>query len=444
MKGQGLKAAFKQHSMIVVFVLDTSVSMNQRAMGGLALLDCAKSAAEHFIKVCSGTALCRLPLAHVPQCRATVPPHAATRVLWQVRQRDPANRGDVYALVTCEEGSAAVKAFDRRAHLPGTAQPCLCRYRLHTQASRRRRHPWAGFLAALKGAAACDLTRLGLALKRSLDALHLQRLAAGTDAWGLGYQPAGMEPTLLLLLSDGTELTSLEGVAEARGPRPRPAQGASFRCRALSGCGQGVRASDSQKVQVRVGGDRVACRALCSAGAGAAAGAHAGLGAGGVAVPVGPAPVCGAAAHAGTGHCRRAGLLARIQRRRCRRRRGACRREHSRCIVRGAKADAGSGTVRGTHGAALSPRGCVLNVRGALVCNRLGAAQVMGGRCYAVGSLRALLACVEGLAQRLAPALVASFRALPCADAPQLAQLPDATVAARAPRVLPVATAGAD
>lgn len=38
--------------MIVVFVLDTSVSMNQRAMGGLALLDCAKSAAEHFIKVC--------------------------------------------------------------------------------------------------------------------------------------------------------------------------------------------------------------------------------------------------------------------------------------------------------------------------------------------------------------------------------------------------------
>ena len=59
-----------------------------------------------------------------------------------------------------------------------------------------------------------------------------------------------------------------------------------------------------------------------------------------------------------------------------------------------------------------------------------GAAQVMGGRCYAVGSLRALLACVEGLAQRLAPALVASFRALPCADAPQLAQLPDATIAA--------------
>ena len=80
------------------------------------------------------------------------------------------------------------------------------------------RHPWTGFLAALKGAAACDVTRLGAALKRALDALHLQRLAAGTDAWGLGYQPAGVEPTVLLLLTDGTELTSLEGVAEARGP----------------------------------------------------------------------------------------------------------------------------------------------------------------------------------------------------------------------------------
>lgn len=38
--------------MLVVWVLDTSASMNQRAHGGLTLLDCAKSAIEHFIKVC--------------------------------------------------------------------------------------------------------------------------------------------------------------------------------------------------------------------------------------------------------------------------------------------------------------------------------------------------------------------------------------------------------
>ncbi len=110
--------------MIVVFVLDTSVSMNQRATGGLTLLDCAKSAAEHFIKV---------PPAPPFQCaglRERARPDGSPRG-GQVRQRDPANRSDVYALVTCEDGPAAVKAFDRRARLPrrgprpagGTRQP---------------------------------------------------------------------------------------------------------------------------------------------------------------------------------------------------------------------------------------------------------------------------------------------------------------------------------
>jgi hypothetical protein len=37
--------------MLVVWVLDTSASMNQRCQGGLTLLDCAKSAIEHFLKV---------------------------------------------------------------------------------------------------------------------------------------------------------------------------------------------------------------------------------------------------------------------------------------------------------------------------------------------------------------------------------------------------------
>lgn len=97
------------------------------------------------------------------------------------------------------------------------------------------------------------------------------------------------------------------------------------------------------------------------------------------------------------------------------------------CEVRTARP--GSGTARIVGGAALHSMSSGPAMRAALQHMHEGA-QVMGGRCYAVGSLRALLACVEGLAQRLAPALVASFRALPCADAPQLAQLPDATVAA--------------
>jgi peptidoglycan/xylan/chitin deacetylase (PgdA/CDA1 family) len=35
----------------VVFVVDTSASMNQRIYNGLSLLDCAKAAIEHFLKV---------------------------------------------------------------------------------------------------------------------------------------------------------------------------------------------------------------------------------------------------------------------------------------------------------------------------------------------------------------------------------------------------------
>ena len=126
----------------------------------------------------------------------------------------------MYALVTCEDGQAAVKAFDRYVR-PSEREPVYPRSLQRTPCSSLPiphlfRHPWTAFLAALKGASALDLTRLGPALKRALNALHLQRLAAGTDAWGLGYQPAGLEPTALLLLTDATELTSLEGVAEAR------------------------------------------------------------------------------------------------------------------------------------------------------------------------------------------------------------------------------------
>jgi hypothetical protein len=39
-------------TMIVVFVVDTSVSMNQQtAAGNMSVLDCAKALIEHFLKV---------------------------------------------------------------------------------------------------------------------------------------------------------------------------------------------------------------------------------------------------------------------------------------------------------------------------------------------------------------------------------------------------------
>ena len=64
--------------MLITFIVDTSASMNQRTnYSGMSLLDCAKAAIEHFVKI---------------------------------RSRDPATqRGDRYFLVTCEEGLGAIK-----------------------------------------------------------------------------------------------------------------------------------------------------------------------------------------------------------------------------------------------------------------------------------------------------------------------------------------------
>ena len=61
--------------MLIVFVVDTSASMNQKS-GGLTLLDCAKTAIEHFVKI---------------------------------RSRDPQARQDRYFLVTTEEGLGAIR-----------------------------------------------------------------------------------------------------------------------------------------------------------------------------------------------------------------------------------------------------------------------------------------------------------------------------------------------
>lgn len=61
--------------MLLVFVVDTSASMNQKS-GGITILDCAKAAIEHFVKI---------------------------------RSRDPNSRNDRYFLVTTEEGLSAIK-----------------------------------------------------------------------------------------------------------------------------------------------------------------------------------------------------------------------------------------------------------------------------------------------------------------------------------------------
>lgn len=155
--------------MLVVFLLDTSASMNQRCNNGLSLLDCAKSAVEHFHKV---------------------------------RSRDASCRVDRYMLVTCDEGSDYIKVVDK--------------------------YPFTHFMRALKSVQARDMTNLGGALHRIFNFLHVQRLVLDIDRYGQGRNPCYNDLTTILLLTDGTELTSVDGVSNNLQPTGPTAVGSEL------------------------------------------------------------------------------------------------------------------------------------------------------------------------------------------------------------------------
>eukprot|EP00897_Mesotaenium_endlicherianum_P008359 jgi/Mesen1/7551/ME000392S06807 len=138
--------------MLVVFILDTSASMNQRISSGLTLLDCAKSAVEHFHKV---------------------------------RQRDASCRVD---------RSAATSAPCYFCHFCPFSPPPLHQVLKSVRADE-------------------DMSCAGGAMQRTFDFLHLQRLAADIDRFGQGRNPCSIDPTMVMLLTDGTELTSPAGVS---------------------------------------------------------------------------------------------------------------------------------------------------------------------------------------------------------------------------------------
>lgn len=149
---------FKSHPknmVIFVFVVDTSASMNQRTSVGTTLLDVAKNAVETFTKL---------------------------------RQRDQASRTDRYMLVTLEEPPGAIKAGWRENQ--------------------------ATFMNELKNLQATGLSTLGTSLKEAFDLLNLYRLHSGIDNYGMGRNPFYVEPALVVCITDGSKLSSQNGVHE--------------------------------------------------------------------------------------------------------------------------------------------------------------------------------------------------------------------------------------
>ncbi|XP_033097215.1 integrator complex subunit 6-like [Anneissia japonica] len=137
---------------VLVFLVDTSASMNQRTHLGTTMLDIAKGAVETFMKV---------------------------------RMRDQTSRGDRYMLVTCDE--------------PGTIK-----------AGWKDNH--ATFMNELKNLEANSLSNIGLALRKTFDLLNVNRLYTGIDNYGLGRNPFYLEPAMIIAITDGSSLTSTTGV----------------------------------------------------------------------------------------------------------------------------------------------------------------------------------------------------------------------------------------
>ncbi|XP_004587790.1 integrator complex subunit 6-like isoform X2 [Ochotona princeps] len=140
---------------ILLFLIDTSASMNQRTDLGTSYLDIAKGAVELFLKL---------------------------------RARDPASRGDRYMLVTYDEPPYCIKAGWKESH--------------------------ATFMNELKNLQASGLTTLGQALRSSFDLLNLNRLISGIDNYGQGRNPFFLDPSMLITITDGKKLTSTAGVQE--------------------------------------------------------------------------------------------------------------------------------------------------------------------------------------------------------------------------------------
>uniref|UniRef100_A0A182PVI4 VWFA domain-containing protein n=1 Tax=Anopheles epiroticus TaxID=199890 RepID=A0A182PVI4_9DIPT len=141
---------------IIVFLVDTSASMCQRAMvNGVqkTYLDIAKGAVETFLKF---------------------------------RQRSQDCMGDRYMLLTFEDPPNNVKAGWKENH--------------------------ATFMNELKNLQSNGLTSMGEALKNAFDLLNLNRMQSGIDTYGQGRCPFYLEPSVIIVLTDGGKYAFRNGV----------------------------------------------------------------------------------------------------------------------------------------------------------------------------------------------------------------------------------------
>lgn len=70
------------------------------------------------------------------------------------------------------------------------------------------------FMNELKNLQCLGLTSMGSALKHTFDVLNLNRMQTGIDTYGQGRCPFYLEPSVILVITDGGNLSSITGVQD--------------------------------------------------------------------------------------------------------------------------------------------------------------------------------------------------------------------------------------
>lgn len=66
----------------------------------------------------------------------------------------------------------------------------------------------------LKNLHCIGMTTMGAALKHAFDVLNINRMQTGIDTYGQGRCPFFLEPSVIVVITDGGKLSSSSGVQE--------------------------------------------------------------------------------------------------------------------------------------------------------------------------------------------------------------------------------------
>lgn len=110
----------------------------------------------------------------------------AVETFLKYRQRSADCMGDRYMLLTFEDPPSNVKAGWKENH--------------------------ATFINELKNLQSCGLTTVGEALKSAFDLLNLNRMQSGIDTYGQGRCPFYLEPSIIILVTDGGRYSHRNGI----------------------------------------------------------------------------------------------------------------------------------------------------------------------------------------------------------------------------------------